>query len=238
MRPRRERVEVLVAADLVILTIRNGNLQVLLVERGTEPYKGKLALPGGFLRPGESLDDAARRELAEETGLDATRLPLKQFRAYSAPDRDPRGRVVSVAFLAVAPDLPAPKTRSGTDAAASMWADVSIDLLAELAFDHDVIVADAVERARNEIQYTSLAAAFCPEQFTVSDLQRVFEMIWGVSLDSANFRRKVEQNKGFIVPVGKQKKMSGPGRPAGLYRKGDSEILDRPILRPGRQISG
>src|SRR3954469_14573980 len=132
-----------VTADLAVLTIRAGALQVLLVERGQEPYAGHWALPGGFVEPRESAETAARRELAEETGLaDVTGLHLEQLRTYSEPDRDPRMRVVSVAFTALLPDAPEP--HGGSDAAEARW--VPYDKAGPLAFDHDRILADAHER--------------------------------------------------------------------------------------------
>src|SRR5580658_882478 len=118
------------------MTVRENQLQVLLIERGHSPYAGQVALPGGFLRAGEDLPEAAERELAEETGLDGSTFHLEQFAVYGAPDRDPRGRVVSVAFLAVAPDLPIPK--AGSDARHAFWAPVD-EIKCALAFDHPAI---------------------------------------------------------------------------------------------------
>src|ERR1700749_4331034 len=111
------------ATDLVILTVRDGRLQVLLIRRGIAPYRGRWALPGGFVRPAEDLESTARRELAEETGLSSDHIHLEQVATYGAPDRDPRGRVVSVAYLALVPDLPAPV--AGSDAASASWADAA-----------------------------------------------------------------------------------------------------------------
>ena len=142
-----ERPKLTLAVDLAILTVRENRLQVLVIERGIEPYRGQSALPGGFVLDGEDLPDAARRELAEETGLDLEdmNLHLEQIAAYGDPDRDPRGRVVSVAYLAIAPDLPIPA--AGSDASGARWAPVE-EVRATLAFDHTQILADAVERAR------------------------------------------------------------------------------------------
>ncbi|MFD4671821.1 NUDIX domain-containing protein [Lentzea sp. NPDC058450] len=239
MEDRRERITVLVAADLVVLTIRDGRLQVLVVVRGTEPYKGMKALPGGFLRPDESAEDAAQRELAEETGLDPCSLPLRQLRTYSRLGRDPRGRVVSVVFLAVAPELPMPETAAGNDAAASLWAPVDATTSASLAFDHAEILADAVAQAGEMISFTTLAAKFCAETFTMKELRQVFEAIWGVELDPANFLRAVTNKKNdFVVPAGGQHKYARAGRPATLYRMGQAELLDQPIRRPLRRDAG
>src|SRR5215831_5293474 len=130
--PPRERLLLHLAVDLAILTVRENLLQVLVVERANQPYQGQAALPGGFLRPGEDLLQAAERELAEETGLHGTAPYLEQLAVYSAPDRDPRGRVVSVAYLAIAPDLPIPA--AGSDARSARWATVD-EVRGTLAFD-------------------------------------------------------------------------------------------------------
>src|SRR5262245_20399498 len=157
----RSHAPVRITVDPVILTVRDDRLQVLLVERANAPYRGMSALPGGFLRDDETLDDAARRELAEETALE--RIHLEQLRAYSTPGRDPRGRIVTVSYLAVAPSLPAPV--AGSDARTARWSPVGE--VAALAFDHDEILADALERARSKLEDTTLATAFCPDPFTL-----------------------------------------------------------------------
>ena len=219
-----------VTVDLAIFTVRRDELQVLLITRGNAPYRGMLALPGGYVRPSESLDAAALRELSEETGIDGRHLHLEQLRAYGTPDRDPRGRVITVAYLALGPDLPAP--RAGTDAATAQSLPVAdaLDQRTELAFDHATIVRDAIERARTQLEYTTTAAAFCPEPFTISDLRRVYEAVWGISLDPSNFRRKVTRAEGFIAPTGEFRSLE-IGRPAPLYHRGASQVLFPPLLR-------
>jgi 8-oxo-dGTP diphosphatase len=222
-----------VTVDLVILTIRDSELHALLIERGNEPYRGCQALPGGFLRPGETLEHAARRELKEETGLDAARLHLEQLRAYSEPNRDPRGRVLTVAFLALGPDLPIPT--AGTDASDAAWAPVP-SILAKpglLAFDHMTILRDALERAQSQLEYTTVATAFCPEPFTISDLRKVYETVWRLKLDPSNFRRKVTRADRFLEATG-ERRLTEPGRPAPLYRRGPADLLHPPLLREGR----
>ncbi|MFB9570498.1 NUDIX hydrolase [Saccharopolyspora hordei] len=223
---------VLLAVDLVILTLRNSALHVLLVERGVEPFAGDQALPGGFLNnAGEDILDAAQRELREEADLDPSRLHLEQLGTYGAPGRDPRGRVVSVAYLAIAPGLPEPV--AGTDAAGASWV-LADDVLAgcvKVAFDHRRIVADGVERARRKLEHTSLATAFCGETFTISELQQVYEAVWGVHLDPRNFYRKVQKVSGFILPAGGERKTTG-GRPARLFRAGPRAVLHPPLVRP------
>ncbi|MEU9603562.1 NUDIX domain-containing protein [Streptomyces sp. NPDC048057] len=225
-----------VTVDLAVFTVRAARLNVLLVERGEAPYRGAWALPGGFIRPDESAGAAARRELAEETGLSPRTvrdLHLEQLQTYSEPDRDPRMRVVSVAYAALLPDLPEP--RGGGDAAAARWtalADVSA-----LAFDHDRILADAHDRICAKFEYTCLATSFCPPEFTLGELQQIYETVWGVALDRPNFRRKVLATPGFVEPVdGPPRRTGGRGKPAALYRAGTASALHPPLLRPeGRQ---
>lgn len=223
---------VLLAVDLVILTLRNSRLQLLLVERGIEPYQGMQALPGGFLNnAGEDLIAAAHRELHEEAGLNASQLHLEQLATYGKPDRDPRGRIVSVAYLAIAPGLPEPV--AGTDAAGASWVPAEAVLSGQvpLGFDHREMVVDGVERARTKLEHSALATAFCTEPFTISDLQQVYEAVWGVQLDPRNFYRKVQAVPGFIVPTGPTRR-STKGRPARLFRSGPGTVLNPPIVRP------
>lgn len=237
-----------VTVDLVVLTVRRHALCALAIRRGEPPFQGRWALPGGFVRADEDLSMAAARELAEETGLRAhgpgepapesgNGAHLEQLGTYGDPKRDPRMRVVSVAHLALAPDLPAPK--AGGDASSARWAPVETFLDQEqegeqvgpLAFDHGQILADGVERARSKIEYSSLATAFCPPEFTVGELRRVYEAVWGVALDPRNFHRKVTGTPGFLVPTGGTTTRQG-GRPAQLFRAGGATLLNPPMLRP------
>lgn len=217
-----------VTVDLVALTIRDGALAAVAIRRGEDPFVGRWALPGGFVRDGEDLDAAAARELAEETGLPAGVLHLEQLASYGAPLRDPRMRVVSVAYLGLAPDMPLPV--AGGDAAGARWAPVDELLGTELAFDHGEILADGVERARAKLEYTPLATMFCPPEFTVAELRRVYEIVWDTTLDSRNFHRKVTGADGFLVSTGEATARDG-GRPAQLYRRGDLQMLHPPMLR-------
>jgi 8-oxo-dGTP diphosphatase len=221
-----------VAVDLVLLTIRDAQLCVLAVRRGVAPYQGRWALPGGFVQEQEGLLAAAERELAEETGLDKLPVHLEQLATYGEPRRDPRMRVVSVAYLALAAALPEPA--AGTDAAEARWRPVD-DLLAaptRLAFDHDAILADGLERARAKLEYSPLATAFCADEFTVAELRHVYEVVWGAHLDPRNFHRKITRSPGFLVPTGRRTTRNG-GRPAQLYRRGDANLLNPPITRAG-----
>lgn len=223
--------EVAIAVDLAILTVRAGALQIMLVERGISPHLGELALPGGFLAStSEDIDAAAARELAEETGLSTQGLHLEQLRTYGAPDRDPRLRVVTVCYLAFVPDLPSPV--AGGDARAATWVpvDKALRKRTKVAFDHKKIIGDAVERARNKLEYTTLAAAFCGPEFTMTELRQVYETVWNEELDARNFHRKIIGIEGFLVPAGVRTPQQA-GRPATLYRRGPATLLHPAILR-------
>ncbi|MCX7620546.1 MAG: NUDIX hydrolase [Acidimicrobiales bacterium] len=248
---------VAVTTDIVVLTVRQGQLAVLLVQRAGHPFRGMWALPGGFVEEDEGLDEAARRELTEETGV-VLNVPrgrstegtgeslaihgshlhahLEQLRTYGRPKRDPRMRVISVAYLAFVAEAPHPE--AGSDAATvRYWAidDLALPKLGQrrgtkLAFDHAEIVSDAVERARSKLEYTTLATAFVDETFTLGELRRVYEAVWGQPLHEGNFRRKVLSTPGFVEPTGSVAPTDG--RPAQLYRKGGATRLHPPILRP------
>ncbi|GHA78729.1 NUDIX hydrolase [Streptomyces termitum] len=221
-----------VTVDLAVLTVRAGRLHALLVRRGQEPYAGAWALPGGFVLPHESAGTAARRELAEETGLSGTTvagLHLEQLHTYTEPGRDPRMRVVSVAYTALLPDPPEP--RGGGDAAEARW--LPHDEVPALAFDHDRILADARAHVGARLEHTCLATAFCPPEFTLGELRQVYETVWGVTLDRPNFRRKVLTTPGFVEPVeGPPRRTGARGKPAALYRAGRATALHPPLLRP------
>ena len=234
-----------VTVDIVILTVVDAELQVLLVRRKADPYEGAWALPGGFKRPDETLDDAAIRELGEETGVDAPRH-LAQFGAYGDPGRDPRTNVVTVGYLAVTAEVG--EIVAGSDADdARLWpvADALEGDLA-LAFDHERILRDAVDRAADDLDDTDLATAFVGPTFTLSELQTVYEAIWDEQLDAANFRRSLTPptsgpavaamatppDDTFVEPTG-ERAPAGPkgGRPAELYRAGKAWTTGSPIKR-------
>ena len=223
-----------VTVDIVILTMSAGSLHVLLVRRGEDPFEGFWAIPGGFKRPTETLDDAAKRELREETGVDAAAV-LAQFGAYRDRGRDPRMNVVTVAYLAVLRDVGA--IEAGTDAADAALTPVS-DILngkLRLAFDHQQIVRDAIERVRIELEATGIATAFVGQTFTMAELRAVYEAIWGVQLDAANFRRSIVAEDGWVIPTGRRARPgSAGGRPAELYRAGRAWKDGGPIHRAPR----
>lgn len=230
---------VAVTADVVALTVREGALCVLLITRPDHPFKGWAALPGGFVGGSEDLHEVAARKLAEKTGLVASATPsrvkralarvhLEQLRSYGAPGRDPRMRVVSVAYLAFAPDLPAP----GNGAS---W--VPVGEVGRLAFDHARILADGLDRARAKLEYTPLATSFVGPGFTISELRSVYETVWGERLHAGNFHRKVLSVPGFVESVGQTTERGGArgGPRARLYRRGDAQLLYPPLLRPGTE---
>lgn len=217
---------VAITVDLVVLTVREHQLSALVWRRDRPPYAESWSLPGGFIQLDEDLPVAAQRLMAERAGLADVRVHLEQLATYGYPDRDPRQRVVSVAYLGLAPDLPA-STRAQV-----VWQPVA-DLTGQgrIAFDHRRILLDGVERARAKLEYSPLAAAFCPQEFTVAELRHVYEIVWGNPLDPRNFHRKVTGAEGFLVPTGRTTTRDG-GRPARLYRRGDAESLHPPMMRP------
>jgi len=189
------------------------------------------AISFGFTRPTETLDQAAKRELAEETGVDGASLPT-QFGAYGDPGRDPRMNVVTVAYLSVLREVGG--IVAGTDAAAAALIPVSEALNGKvgLAFDHARIVRDAVERVRNDLDLTGIATAFVGPTFTVGELRAVYEAVWGVNLDGANFRRSVVSGDGWVIPTGRRARPgSTGGKPAELYRAGRMWKYGSPIRR-------
>ncbi len=222
-----------VTCDLVVLSVRGRALNALLVTRGEEPYAGRLALPGGFVTVDEGLEAAAYRELSQEAGIGRADVILEQLATYGAPGRDPRFRVVTVAWLALGAGLPEPT--AGSDAADARWVpvDEALRSRARLAFDHRAILRDGVERARAKLEYSGYAAALCGGSFTVADLHAVYEAVWGVRLDRANFHRKVTGVEGFLTATGEVRE-GGRGRPARVFRGDPGVTLSPPILRGDR----
>jgi 8-oxo-dGTP diphosphatase len=246
-----------VTVDVVALTIRDAELQALLVQRREPPYQHHWALPGGFVRqlPGpdgeaieEDLAEAAARELAEEAGPRLRTQHLEQLKTYGAPGRDPRMRIVSVAYLAFAPEMP--ELQAGSDAADAQWVPVSALGLSghsasgqragttrTLAFDHARILADGLERARAKLEYTPLATAFVTEPFTIAELREVYETVWGEKLHPGNFHRKILSVPGFVESTGDLTSSGGArgGPRSKLYRRGDAALLHPALLRPDRE---
>ncbi len=200
-----------VTVDIVIFTIRDGQLKLLLIRRAGEPYRGKWALPGGFVEMGEDLEQAARRELEEETGVSG--VYLEQLYTFGKPDRDPRERVITIAYYALIPSDKL-QLRAATDAEAVGW--FGMDELPELAFDHDEIFTMAHQRLVAKLDYSTIAFQFLPEEFTLSELQAVYETIQQAPLDKRNFRKWVLALEQIEETGGERR--DGAHRPAKLYR--------------------
>jgi 8-oxo-dGTP diphosphatase len=200
-----------VTVDVVIFTIRDNTLQVLLVNRGEEPFRAKQALPGGFVRLDESLENAALRELEEETGVQDAYL--EQLYTYGDPERDPRGRVITVAYFALICAGKHIRKEGGTDAVGAGW--FPVDSLPELAFDHSEIIAYALNRLRYKLEYTAVGFELVPEKFTLSELQITYEIVLGEKLDKRNFRRRILE--AHVIEETPDMR-AGEGRPARLYR--------------------
>jgi 8-oxo-dGTP diphosphatase len=217
-----------VTVDIVIFTVRDKRLQVLLIKRGIPPFQGAWAIPGGFVLDHESLEEAARRELAEETGV--AEVYLEQLYSFGDPGRDPRGRVVTVAYFALIAADRSP-LRAGTDAAEASW--FPMDALPALAFDHARVLDYALERLRNKLEYTTVGFQLLPEKFTLTALQQVYEAILARPLDKRNFRRKVALLK-ILKPLNEQQR-DGIHRPARLYKfsaRQFEKLKDKGILFP------
>ena len=225
-----------VTVDIVVFTIVDDDLCVLLIQRGGPPFLGRWALPGGFVKTDENLDQAAVRELAEETGIHKQVGLLEQFGSYGNPDRDPRMRVVTVGYWAIVPDLPSPT--AGSDARHAELVSVAEveGGRMPLAFDHGRILAAATETARSSFENRTVGTLFCQPDFKVSDLRQVYNAVWNAQLDAGNFQRKVTSAEGFLTKLQSAPVRSGEkgGRPASLWTAGPAEKLNPPISRPSK----
>jgi 8-oxo-dGTP diphosphatase len=199
-----------VAVDCVVFALDAAGLQVLLVQRGVEPYQGQWAIPGGFVQPHESVDEAARRELREETGL--KNVYLEQLYTFGEVERDPRGRVVAVAYYALVRS--AEKTRASTDAREAAW--FGVRKIPALAFDHQKILGKALERLQGKVRYVPIGFELLPPKFTLSQLQKVYETILERPFDKRNFRKKV-LDTGLLVELD-EVEQGVPHRAARLYQ--------------------
>lgn len=197
--------------DIVIFTLRVNLLQALLVQRNQPPFEGKFALPGGFVEMHESLEAAALRELAEETGV--TQAYLEQLYTYGDVGRDPRGRTVTVAYFALIPSDAQVRQNGNDEVRTARW--FPVNRLPDLAFDHDQILAYALRRLRYKLEYTAACFELLPEMFSLTELQHTYEIILDEKLDKRNFRRRILE-AGIIEPTAQRR--TGEGRPAQLYR--------------------
>lgn len=206
-----------VTVDMVIFTVQQGDLKVLLVQRGGHPYKGMWAIPGGFIKMDESLEMAAERELEEETAV--TNVYMEQLYTFGNPNRDPRTRVISVVYFALVEAHQIKEVKAGSDAQKAGW--FSMYDLPALAFDHAKILDYALTRLRYKLEYTNVAFALLPDKFTLTELQRVYEIILHKPLDKRNFRKKIlgmEMDERPMLEETNETKMEGSHRPARLYR--------------------
>jgi 8-oxo-dGTP diphosphatase len=213
-----------VTVDVVIFSLREADLKALLIRRAAPPFKGKWAIPGGFVHRDEALDEAALRELEEETSL--RDVYLEQLYTFGALKRDPRGRVISVAYFALVSDNVSP--RAGDDAAETAWH--SLYNLPELAFDHAEILGYALQRLRYKLEYTSVGFELLPNEFTLSELQAAYEIVLGLKqpdqkLDKRNFRRRILE-AGVLTETSKYREGEGQGRPARLYRYKKNAVME------------
>ena len=206
-----------ITVDVVIFTLRDDDLQVLLIQRKIPPFEGRWAIPGGFVEASESLEVAARRELQEETGV--RDVYLEQLYTFGDPKRDPRGRVVTVAYLALAP---APLVvQAGSDAADARW--WSVAKLPKLAFDHTQILQYALKRLRYKLEYSAVGFQLLPPTFTLTEIQKAYETVLGETLDKRNFRRRILE-----ADILEETGVAGEsrGRPAKLYRFRDDAVAE------------
>lgn len=212
-------------AETALFSVCDGEFSVLLTRRDADPYRGTWQLPGATVAVGESLEAAARRALIDAVGAVPPKARFSQLGAYGQPGRDPRSHAVSVVFIGVgnhSPDV----------TGASRYIDVAGVEAGEvpMAFDHADIVADAAHTLRRRLEDTPLAAHICGDPFTIADLRRIYETVWGVEVDASNFSKKMKATEGLLVATG-EARSEGPGRPAALYRLGDARQI-YPAIRP------
>ena len=185
-----------VASDSVVFGFDGKEMYILLIERGNEPFKGMWALPGGFMKPDETIEQCAVRELKEETDVSVKQEDIRQFNVYSQLDRDPRYRVMSVSFYAL---VVKQTVKGGDDANGAAW--FPVKQLPDLAFDHDIIINDAMSQLKKDIYFKPIGFELLPKKFTVSQLQKLYELILDTKLDRRNFAKKVRDNLKIIKEV-------------------------------------
>lgn len=208
----------LVAVDILIFTIINSTLEILLVKRKYEPFKNYWSIPGGFVKKNESLEQAATRELKEETNIN--NVYLEQLYTFGDPHRDPRDRVISVSYFALVPSDKTDQIKGRADVLEAGWH--STKDLPSLAFDHDKIITYALQRLRWKLEYTNVVYSLLAEEFTLTDMQKIYEIIFDKTFDKRNFRKKI-LSLSLIQPTGK-KVIRGIHRPASTYRFTEKNI--------------
>jgi 8-oxo-dGTP diphosphatase len=220
---------IFLTVDTVMFTVKDGKLEVLLIKRAAEPYRGMWAVPGGFLREEEEIEECVKRQLYEETGI--RKIYLEQLYTNGRIGRDPRGRVVTIVYYALIDSTRIKLNPKSQKASEACW--FQAEKLPELAFDHRRIISDALCRIRNKIEYTNIAFQLLPKKFTLSELQKVYETVLGKKLDKRNFRKKVKEVN--ILLEYNETKMVGIHRPAKLYSFRDSEAC---LLSPQKRVTG
>ncbi len=208
-----------VTVDVVIFALVGEDLQVLLVKRQESPFKGMWAVPGAFVRMAESLEDAAARALRDETGIQD--VYMEQLFTFGEPNRDPRTRVITIAYFALVPYTDV-LLEDLADTVVTAWH--SVFALPQLAFDHATILEYALQRLRYKLEYTSVGFQLLPDEFTLTELQKAYEIILEEQLDKRNFRRKILSAE--ILEETGNKKQDGEGRPAKLYRYRDDAVAE------------
>jgi len=200
-----------VTTDVAVFSIFEEQLNILLIQRANEPFKSHWALPGGFVEMDEDLNEGAARELYEETNL--SHIYLEQLYTFGSPQRDPRERVITVAYYALVAASEVSHAAAGSDAATTKW--FSVSRLPALAFDHKNIIDTALDRLSSKVRYSTIALQLLPQQFTLHELQNIYEIILNENLDKRNFRKKILALD-CVTENGKQRR-SGQHRPAKLY---------------------
>ncbi len=206
------------AVDACILSIQDDELHVLLIQMKKQPFEGQWALPGGLLEEDETSEQAASRILKESTGL--TQVYLEQLMTFDDPDRDPAGRVISIAHIALVPDEHASLKTNEKYLDVKWW---PVSKLPPLAYDHKTIVQTTLERVKTKIQYTNIAWSLLAKEFTLTELQRVYEIVMGQELDKRNFRKRI--NELHLIQATGHKRSGQAHRPAALYRFKERKLV-------------
>ena len=203
-----------VAVDAIVFGYsKNDGVSVLLIQRKYEPFKNEWAIPGGFVQPEESLEEAVRRELSEETGIEVNYL--EQLYTFGAPHRDPRQRIIAIAYFGLVKTSQYQELKASTDAENAKW--FSIKKLPALAFDHKQILSVAIERLRSKVRYQPIGFELLDKKFPFSDLEKLYMALLDRDINRRNFSKKI-LSFGFLEETGELSKSEGKGRPSKMYQ--------------------